>query len=133
MAATTTLAQGSSVTLTVVATDTLLIDGARSASAIVEAVTGVPGAANRQRIVNHPGGQATYGPFGAGTVQLSAIGGAIAYAQGAATLDDEPQDVKYNQTSQSLVSGDGEFLVVSSDPPNDADGRANGTIYIQTA
>lgn len=109
MAATTTLAQGSSVTLTVVATDTLLIDGARSASAIVEAVTGVPGAANRQRIVNHPGGQATYGPFGAGTVQLSAIGGAIAYAQGAATLDDEPQDVKYNQTSQSLVSGDGEW------------------------
>lgn len=33
----------------------------------------------------------------------------------------------------SLVAGDREFLVVSSDPPNDADGRANGTIYIQTA
>ena len=107
MATTTTLAQGSNVTLTVVATDTLLIDGARSASATVEAVSGVPGSANRQRIVNHPGGQALYGPFGAGTVQLSAIGGAIAYAQGAATLDDEPQDVKYNPTTQSLVDGAG--------------------------
>lgn len=107
MAATTTLAQGSSVTLTVGATDSLLIDGARNASAIVEAVTGVPGAANLQKIVSHPGGQATYGPFGAGTVKLSAVGGAIAYSQGAAPIDDEPQDVKYNQTTQSLVSGDG--------------------------
>lgn len=107
MAATTTLAQGSSVTLTVGATDSLLIDGARSASAIVEAVTGVPGAANRQIIAKHPGGQAVYGPFGAGTVKLSAVGGAIAYSQGSAPISDEPQDVKYNQTSQSLVSGDG--------------------------
>lgn len=110
MAATTTLAQGSSVTLTVGETDTLLIDGGRSASAIVEAVTGVPGSANRQRLVNHPGGQALYGPFGAGTVQLSAVGGSIQYAQGAAPLDDEPQNVKYNQNTQSLVSGDGTII-----------------------
>lgn len=114
MAATTTLAQGSSVTLTVVASDTLLIDGARSASATVEAVTGVPGSANLQKIVTHPGGQGTYGPFGVGTVKLTAIGGAIIYAQGSAPLDDEPQDVKYNQTSQSLVSGDGTSLLLKN-------------------
>lgn len=85
----TTLAQGSSVTLTVVATDSLLIDGARSASAIVEAVSGVAGSANRQIIAKHPGGQAVYGPFGAGTVKLAAVGGDIAYMQGSAPLVDE--------------------------------------------
>jgi len=85
----TTLAQGSSVTLTVVATDSLLIDSARSASAIVEAVTGVAGSANRQIIATHPGGQRVYGPFGVGTVKLSAVGGDISYMQGSAPLADE--------------------------------------------
>lgn len=33
-----------------------------------------------------------------------------------------------------LVGPNGtEFLVVSNNPPNDADGRSDGTIYIQTA
>lgn len=41
--------------------------------------------------------------------------------------------VELSANGTSLVSGDGEFLIVSSDPPNDADGRADGAIYIQTA
>jgi len=106
----TTLAQGSSVTLTVVATDSLLIDSARSASAAVEAVSGVPGAANLQKLVNHPGGQAVYGPFGAGTVKLSAVGGDITYWQGSAPLSDEPGDVfilRAPSGAASLVDGAG--------------------------
>jgi len=83
------LAQGSSVTLTVLATDTILLDSNASGSATIEAVTGVPGSANSVKLVNHPGGQATYGPFGAGTVKLSAVGGALAYMQGVPKLTDE--------------------------------------------
>lgn len=85
----TTLAQGSSVTLTVAATDSILIDSAAAAQARIEAVSGVPGSANRQVIAFHPGGQRTYGPLGAGTVLLTAVTGAIQYRQGAAPLTDE--------------------------------------------
>lgn len=89
MAATTTLAQGSSVTLTVTATDSLLIDSAAAAQARIEAVSGVAGSANRQVIAFHPGGQRTYGPFGTGDIKLSAVTGAIQYIQGQAPLTDE--------------------------------------------
>lgn len=106
----TTLAQGSSVTLTVVATDSLLIDGARSASAIVEAVSGVQGSANRNILVNHPGGQAVYGPFGAGTIKLSAIGGDITYVQGSTPLIDEPRDVFLASDGTFLASRNGNIL-----------------------
>lgn len=85
----TTLAQGSSVTLTLAASDSILIDSGAGGSARIEAVSGVGGAANQAILAVHPGGQATYGPFGAGTVKLNAVGGVLAYMQGAAPLVDE--------------------------------------------
>lgn len=77
-----TLAQGSSATLTLGLTDSIRIESNRTGSAIVEAVTGIDGYQFRKRIVNHAGGTAEYGPFGSGTVKLSAVGGDIVYEQG---------------------------------------------------
>lgn len=85
----TALAQGSSVTLTVAATDSILIDSNSTGTAVIEAVSGVTGAANAARLANHRGGQAVYGPFGAGTVKLSAVGGTITYVQGSAPITDD--------------------------------------------
>lgn len=85
----TTLAHGSSVTLTLAATDSILLNSAAGAHARIEAVSGVAGASNQQVIAAHSGGKATYGPFGAGTVRVNAVGGSVSVAQGMAPLFDE--------------------------------------------
>lgn len=101
----TTLAQGASATLTLAATDSVLIDSDATGSAVIEAVSGVQGSANAARLVNHPGGQASYGPFGAGTVKLSAVGASIRYMQGGAPLTDEGGFASYATDASGNVLG----------------------------
>ena len=107
----TTLAQGSSVTLTLAASDSILIDSGAGGRARIEAVSGVGGAANQAILAVHPGGQATYGPFGAGTVKINAVGGSLAYMQGVAPLVDEGGFAKFGTDERgnvtSLVDGAG--------------------------
>lgn len=75
----TTIASGSSVTITVNTSSRIAINSAQGVSAVIEAVSGVPGSAVQARLVNHTGGFAVYGPFGSGTVKISAIGGSVDY------------------------------------------------------
>lgn len=82
----TTLAQGANATLTLAATDSVLIDSAAGTQAVFEAVSGVAGSDNKQVLAYHPGGRRVYGPFGAGSVKLTAIIGALTYIQGPAPL-----------------------------------------------
>ncbi len=86
----TDLAQGNSVTLSLGIGESVMINSGRVGSAKLESTSVLPGAANKQFLMTHPGGRATYGPFGtaAGTAKLSAIGDAIVYLQGVAPLDD---------------------------------------------
>lgn len=116
----TALAQGSSVTLTVAATDSILIDSNSTGTAVIEAVSGVTGAANAARLVDHRGGQAVYGPFGVGTVKLSAVGGAITYMQGTAPLTDEMGAVQYAADTSykaiGLVGPQREFIPLFAEP-----------------
>lgn len=113
----TTLAQGSSVTLTLAATDSVLIDSAASANGRFEAVSGVAGSAGKEVIAYHPGGKRTYGPFGAGDVKLYAIGGSLIYTQGTAPLDNRGSPAFFDSASTGLVGQDEGVYALSEVSP----------------
>jgi len=107
----TALAANTGVTLTVAATDVLLIDCPSGGRARVEAVSGVAGASTKKVLVEHPGGRRQYGPWGAGTISLGSIGQALRYAYGANPQINDPYPALISTDDngvQSLVSGDGE-------------------------
>lgn len=107
----TTLAANTGVTLTVTATDMLLIDCPSGGRARVEALTGVDGASTRKILVEHPGGRRQYGPFGAGTISLGSIGAALRYDYGGNPRIPDPAPALYDEENQSLVSGDGTNII----------------------
>jgi len=106
----TALAANTGVTLTVAATDVLLIDCPSGGRARVEAISGVAGASTKKVLVEHPGGRRQYGPFGAGTISLGSIGQALRYAYGANPQINDPYPALISTDDngvQSLVSADG--------------------------
>ena len=119
------LGPGSALTLT------LLPNCRVTVTETPETVSASDAGGNSPRTHNHQlAGVFTYGPY--------AMGGSVVVDNASnsgstVTWGRKDTAVTTDSAGTSLVSGDGEFLVVSSDPPNDADGRANGTIYIQTA
>lgn len=76
------LAQGSSVTLTLGATDAISLNSNKTGSAKIEAASGIVGSENAKILATHPGGYGEYGPWGAGAVKLGAIGGDVSYEVG---------------------------------------------------
>jgi hypothetical protein len=107
-----TLAQGSIATLTLAATDSILIDSGPLGLARIEAVS-LAGGSGAQVLATHPGGQATYGPFGTGTVKLVSIGGALSYMQGTAPLNDRGGPAYFNSGSTGLVDQDDAVFALS--------------------
>ena len=83
----------------------------------------------------------TFGPYASGaTVRLSAgLNSCVSYEVGVAPVVGDAPAAKYSLDPTTgavvgLVGPSGsDFLVVSSSAPNNADGRPDGTIYIQTA
>lgn len=107
----TTLSANTGVTLTVGATDMLLIDCPSGGRARVEAISGVDGASTKKILVEHPGGRRQYGPFGAGTISLGAIGQALRYDYGVSPSIPDTSPALYNPETQSLVSGAGNIAI----------------------
>ncbi len=114
----TALAANSSASITVAATDMLLIDSASGGTAKVEAVSGVAGTSTKKILVEHRGGRAQYGPFGSGVIKLGAVGAGLRYSYGSAPTIEDPGPL---------------MGVISSSAPSDSDDLPNGTVWIKTA
>lgn len=101
----TALAAGSGVTLTVAATDVILIDCPSGGQARVEAVSGVAGSSFSKILVEHRGGRAQYGPFGAGDIKLGALGAELRYAYGSNPKIYDPYPALISTDSGGNVTG----------------------------
>jgi lysophospholipase L1-like esterase len=75
----TAISSGSNAVVTVTSNQQIAINSAPGVKAYIEATSGVPGSASKMKLANHPGGFGTYGPFGAGTVTVYAVGGDLDY------------------------------------------------------
>lgn len=74
------LSPGNSDTVSIAAGEGVTLDTAAGDLAVIEAVSGVVGSANREILVRHYGGRAFYGPFlPSGTVKISAVNGVVSY------------------------------------------------------
>jgi hypothetical protein len=109
MANLSSLASGSSITLTVTEQQSIVLNNGRSDVARLQIATG-PGAG---RVVTaFHNGRREYGPFGAGTITVSAISGECRYelsGDSVSSLDDDGQPLTptESQTVRALVSGAG--------------------------
>ena len=101
----TALAAGSGVTLTVAATDVILIDCPSGGTAKIEAVSGVAGASFSKILVEHRGGRAQYGPFGAGDIKLGALGAELRYDYGSNPKIYDPYPALISTDSSGNVTG----------------------------
>ena len=118
----TAIASGSSAVVTVTSNQQIAINSAPGVRAYVEATSGVPGSASKMKLANHPGGFGTYGPFGAGTVTIYAVGGDVDYdatdpLRSADSTDVTPAEI------YAAVSGD---VIVNS-----RNGLGQATSYTQ--
>lgn len=77
----TLLSQGASVTISLSATDGISLNSNKTGLAKIEAISGI-GSGNYAILDTHPGGYGEYGPWGAGSVKLSAVGGDVSYEIG---------------------------------------------------
>lgn len=74
------LSPGNSDTVSIATGEGVTLDTAAGDLAVIEAVSGVAGSANREILVRHYGGRAFYGPFlPSGTVKISAVNGVTSY------------------------------------------------------
>jgi hypothetical protein len=105
-----TLAAGSSITLTVTDQQSIVLNNGRSDVARLQIATG----AGAGRVVTaFHNGRREYGPFGAGTITISAVSGELRYelsGDGVSPLDDDGQPLTptENQSVRALVSEAGE-------------------------
>lgn len=74
-----TIAQGSSQVITVNTNTRIGLNSSVGSKAYIEATSGVPGSAVKQKLATHDGGFAVYGPFGVGTVTIFAASGSVFY------------------------------------------------------
>ena len=101
----TVLAAGATATITVAATDMILIDSPSGGTAKIEAVSGVAGSSFSKILAEHRGGRAQYGPFGAGDIKLGALGADLRYALGSNPQIADPGLVYTAIDSNGNVSG----------------------------
>lgn len=102
----TAITSGSSATVTVTDGKQIAINSALTAKAYIEATSGVPGSTTKTKLAQHPGGYGVYGPFGAGTVTVYAVGGNIDYdAVDALESADAAYPVTYSPSTGSLYAG----------------------------
>jgi hypothetical protein len=124
-----TLAAGSSITLTVTDQQSIVLNNGRSDVARLQIATG-PGAG---RVVTaFHNGRREYGPFGAGTITISAVSGELRYelsGDGVSPLDDDGQPLTptENQSVRALVSAAGNLTI------NTRDGLGRVTSYVDAA
>jgi parallel beta-helix repeat protein len=117
MANLSTLAAGSSITLTVTDQQSIVLNNGRSDVARLTITTG-PGAGTV--VTASHNGRRVYGPFGAGTVTIAAVSGDVRYELSGDTvspLDDDGQPLTptENQSVRALVSGAGIPITPSGD------------------
>lgn len=74
-----TIAQGFSQVVTVTTSTRIGLNSDVGSKAYIEATSGVPGSAVKQKLATHDGGFAVYGPFGVGTVTIFAASGPVFY------------------------------------------------------
>lgn len=73
----TTILSGASASVNVAVGQQIAINSAPGVRCDIEAASGVPGSSTRTKLATHRGGFGIYGPFGAGSVTLYAIGGQV--------------------------------------------------------
>lgn len=103
----TAITSGSSAAVTVTSNQQIAINSAPNAKAYIEATSGVPGATSKMKLANHPGGYGIYGPFGAGTVTIYAVGGDVVYDAADPLRSADSTDVTPAQVF-ATVSGPGD-------------------------
>lgn len=134
----TTISQGSSATITLAATDQITLNSALASKARIEnsTVKGFP--AGYVLKENHHG-SATYGPFGAGNVIVSALVGSVDYVSGTAASIPYSAPVTWaDAAGLSLTKPDGTSVTLNSAtdvtamfPTRDL-GQVSGTITSAT-
>lgn len=76
------LTAGTGTTITLAANDRVVVDCQQGAQAALYAGTAPAGAPTSVQLAKIPGGRAVFGPYGAGTVFLGAIGGTVDFQSG---------------------------------------------------
>jgi hypothetical protein len=114
------LSAGTNVTLTLVDYSTVYVE-CKNTSVQVDAVSGLGLSAGRIAEIGSP---TVFGPYISGSVKLTATSRDIYYEQQAGV-----RSIAVGGTNFDPIST---LVVVSDIAPSNADGRPNGTIYIQT-
>lgn len=106
-----TLPAGSSVTVTLLATEGITLDCAPGVTGVIEAESGVEGSSNRRILARHTGGRAFYGPYApGGTVKVSAVGGNVGYEVSRRLVGD-PAEVGIGLNPEMFYTAEGKSFV----------------------
>ncbi len=127
----TTLSANTGVTLTVGATDMLLIDCPSGGRARVEAISGVAGASTKKILVEHRGARRKYGPFGVGTISLGALEEDLRYSLGANPQLPDAGNLRYQSNDDGSVDvlGPDDQIIGLSEVTDYVNLTATGTAF----
>jgi hypothetical protein len=110
------LSPGNSDTVSIATGEGVTLDTAAGDVAVIEAVSGVAGSANREILARHTGGRAFYGPFlPSGSVKISAVNGVVEYEVSTGFSYDEGTVVGGTNLSYTAAT-----RVIASDTGTDA-------------
>lgn len=129
----TTLSSGDSITFPLSPNQSVTVTSSPGATGSIKRTQYVEGESSKTDVLGPPETNQTYGPYGSDVdVELTSTSGAFTYVVNGNPYVSAAVNASTGGIEKYLVGGE-DAIVMSSDAPSDADGRPDGTIYIQTA